>query len=125
MLRAPRATVLLVLLTTVAQAAGVRAPTAPALQADIPPQKLATALANFAEQTGLQYVSEVVQEQQSRGAHAGAAPARALGQLLKCTGLKFEFLNSRTAKITKGGRPAADDPDCTPSETLPIVLVQY
>ena len=71
------------------------------LTTDIPPQPLPQALAMFAKQTGLQliYVSDIVRDQQSPGATAGAPAADALGQLLAGTGLRFEFLNARTVRL--------------------------
>ena len=50
------------------------------LSADIPPQPMAEALAEFADQTGLQfvYVSRIVSERDSRGARAGLKPEAAL-----------------------------------------------
>ena len=72
-----------------------------ALRRDIPPQPLPQALAAFALQTGLQliYVSNIVRDQQSPGARADSQAAAALEQLLTGTGLRFEFLNSRTVKL--------------------------
>jgi len=72
-----------------------------ALSADIQPQPMAEALAEFADQTGLQfiYVSRIVKERGSRGARAGLTPAAALQSLLDGTGLDFQFLNRRTVRI--------------------------
>jgi len=97
----------------------------PVLRADSAPQKLSTALEEFTLQTGLQYGSHVVAEQQSRGAHAKATPAQALKQLLRCTGLRFEFGTERSVNILAGGRPATDDPECTPPDALPVIVVPY
>jgi outer membrane receptor protein involved in Fe transport len=73
----------------------------PALQAAIAPQPVASALAEFAHQTGLQvvYVSEIARERMSKGAPVGLASADALRQLLDGSGLGFEFLNARTVRI--------------------------
>jgi iron complex outermembrane receptor protein len=82
-----------------ATAARAHAPVA--LTTDIPPQSLAEALVACARQTGLQivYVSAIVRGLQSKGAPAGLAPDAALTRLLEGTGLRFEFLNARSARI--------------------------
>src|SRR5580698_1019666 len=71
------------------------------LTADIPAQPLAQALEAFARQTGLQlvYVSELVHDQRSRAVPAGQSASIALGRLLEGTGLKFEYLTSRSVHI--------------------------
>jgi len=76
---------------------------------DIPPQPLASALAQFADQTGLQfiYVSQIAKERASKGARAGLTPAKALPLLLEGTGLHFQFLNGRTVRIFE---PASASP---------------
>jgi iron complex outermembrane recepter protein len=78
-----------------------RAETSVALLADIGPQPVAEALAEFGRLTGLQliYVSAVAETQRSKGARAGSAASEALAQLLDGTGLQFEFLNARTVRI--------------------------
>jgi outer membrane receptor protein involved in Fe transport len=78
-----------------------------ALSADIKPQPLAGALAEFAHQTGLQlvYVSQLAKARASKGARAGLAPAEALPALLEGTGLGFEFLNERTVRISVTAAP--------------------
>ena len=57
---------------------GWRVPADAVLSADIPPQPVASALAEFAHQTGLQfiYVSQLAQARASKGARAGLAPDR-------------------------------------------------
>jgi outer membrane receptor protein involved in Fe transport len=62
---------------------------------------VAEALAAFGRQTGLQliYVSVIAETQQSKGARAGLTASEALTQLLDGTGLRFEFLNTRTVRI--------------------------
>jgi iron complex outermembrane recepter protein len=72
-----------------------------ALTTDIPSESLAEALAACARQSGLQivYVSAIVHGLQSKGAPAGLAPDAALTRLLEGTGLRFEFLNARSARI--------------------------
>jgi iron complex outermembrane receptor protein len=74
---------------------------ATALAADIPAQPLAQALAAFARQTGLQlvYVSGVVRGQRSHAVSAGLGADEALARVLEGTGLKFEYLTSRSIRI--------------------------
>jgi iron complex outermembrane recepter protein len=74
---------------------------AAALDADIPAQPLAQALAAFARQTGLQlvYVSGVVRDQRSHAVAAGLSASEALARVLQGTGLKFEFLTQRSIRI--------------------------
>lgn len=64
-------------------------------------QPLAHALSEFAEQTGFQlvYVSDVVASLQSTAVPSGLPPADTLERMLRGTGLKFEYLNSRTVRI--------------------------
>jgi outer membrane receptor protein involved in Fe transport len=78
------------------------------LSADIPPQAMADALAEFAHQTRLQfvYVSKIVKARVSPGAHAGQTAAEALPLLLGGTGLDFAFLNTRTVRIFESGTAA-------------------
>ena len=72
-----------------------------ALVADIPAQPLGDALAVFAKQTGLQlvYVSGVVDGQRSQAVSAGLGANDALARMLEGTGLKFEYLTSRSIRI--------------------------
>ena len=80
------------------------------LSADIRPQPVASALAEFAHQTGLQfiYVSQIANARASKGARAGLTPAEALPLLLEGTGLDFQFLNGRTVRIFEpAGAPLA------------------
>jgi iron complex outermembrane recepter protein len=76
------------------------------LTADIPAQPLDRALAEFARQTGLQfvYVSSLVRDRNSHAAALGLSAQSALTQLLQNTGLRFEFLTARSVRIlaTKG-----------------------
>ena len=78
-----------------------QAPARAELTTDIPAQPLPQALAAFANQTGLQivYVSEIVQDQKSRAVQAGLSAPQALSRLLQGTGLKFEYLTSRSVRI--------------------------
>jgi outer membrane receptor protein involved in Fe transport len=71
------------------------------LSIDIPAQPVADALAEFADQTGLQFVyeSRIVSERGSRGARAGSTPEEALRSILDGTGLDFQYLNRRTVRV--------------------------
>ncbi len=98
------------LLLSLAWPAWCQAPAA--LRQNIAPQSLAVALAEYARQTGLQlfYVSDVVAGKQSSGAHAGSTARAALDQLLRGTGLRYEFLNGRSVRIVidnAGAAPAS------------------
>jgi hypothetical protein len=88
------------LLATVGGVPGTSARAA-SLTVAIPAQPLAAALAEFARQTGLQvlYVTQVAKAQTSTGARAGLSASDTLTELLKGTGLSFEFLNDRTVRI--------------------------
>jgi Zn-dependent protease with chaperone function len=72
-----------------------------ALVANIPPEPLAQALEDFSHQTDLQvvYLSEVIGDLTTQGASAHLEPTEALTQLLQGSGLRFEFLNSRTVRV--------------------------
>jgi outer membrane receptor protein involved in Fe transport len=67
-------------------------------------QPLAQALAEFAEQTGLQviYVSEIIGGRRSNLVPSDLAPSDALARMLEGTGLRFEFLNPQTVRIFAG-----------------------
>ncbi len=84
-----------------APAALARAFEPAALTADIPAQPIAQALAAYARQTGLQlvYVSGVVRDQRSRKVSAGLSANEALAQLLRGTGLGFEYLTPSSIRI--------------------------
>jgi hypothetical protein len=94
-------TVALVIAFSDAATAGSEPPVSASLRADIPPQPLAAALVAFADQTGLElvYVSNILSDRKTPGAHAGLSALDALTSLLKGTGLRFEFLNSRSVRI--------------------------
>lgn len=81
--------------------AAAQVATVTALTADIPAQPLAQALAELAQQTGLQlvYVSEIVSNRKSRAVSAGLSAQDALARLLEGTGLRFEFLTARSVRI--------------------------
>jgi iron complex outermembrane receptor protein len=72
-----------------------------ALTADIPAEPLAQALAAFARQTGLQlvYVSGVIRDQRSHAVSAGLGANEALARIIEGTGLKFEYLTTRSIRI--------------------------
>mgnify|MGYP001333876368 FL=1 len=98
------------------------------LSADIPPQPVAEALAEFAHQTRLQfiYVSKIVKARVSPGAHAGQTATEALPLLLDGTGLNFAFLNSRTVRIFESGAAAqanaADAPKTRFNRSGPLTI---
>jgi iron complex outermembrane recepter protein len=71
------------------------------LVTDIPSRPLADALSTFARQTGLQvvYVSSVVGNRRSHAAAAGLGADEALTRLLQGTGLRYEYLTSRSIRI--------------------------
>src|SRR5450432_1436401 len=71
------------------------------LTADIAPQPVADALAEFARQTGLQviYLTPIATQRTSAGALTGMSASDALTRLLDGTGLRFRFLNDRTVRI--------------------------
>jgi iron complex outermembrane receptor protein len=77
------------------------APAATRLTAAIPPQPLATALAEYARLTGLQlvYVSDLVAARRTAGAPAGLSPGDTLTRLLEGTKLGFKYINARTVQI--------------------------
>jgi len=76
-----------------ASAAAITPPSGPALTEAIAAQPLDRALIAFALDTGLQTgtASATLEGLKSPGAHAGLAPAAALKELLKDTGLDVEF----------------------------------
>jgi iron complex outermembrane receptor protein len=86
------------------------------LSVPIVSQPLAKALVEFAHQTGLQllYESKLAAQRQSHEAPAGLSATDALTQLLRGTGLNFQFLNPRTVRIYE---PAAVAPAAQPPTT--------
>ena len=90
------------------------------LDADIPAQPLAQALAAFASQTGLQlvYVSGVVRSQKSHAVSAGMSPQDALSRLLRGTGLRFEYLTPHSIRILAGPAPRATPVSTTDEEEV-------
>ncbi len=79
-----------------------------ALTSGIPSLPLAQALRAFAAQTSVQvvYVSELAAGRLSKEVAAGLATTEALTRMLEGTGLRFEFLNSRTVKLLAMDRAA-------------------
>jgi len=71
------------------------------VSAAIAPQPLISALDEFVERTGLQviYRSEIAASVRSKGADRGLTPQLTLEQLLRDTGLRYEFINERTVAI--------------------------
>jgi iron complex outermembrane recepter protein len=101
----------------------------PLLTSAIRAQPLATALTEFAHATGLQlvYVSDVLRNQNSKGAPAAISTAEALNALLDGTGLTFEFLNPRAVRIFPRPLHSQDagegpTPSATHSVARPIEL---
>jgi outer membrane receptor protein involved in Fe transport len=108
-----------------APAAVAQAPEGGALAAAIPAQPLAQALSAFASQTGLQlvYVSEIVQNKKSRKAAAGLSAQQGLAQILRGTGLKFEYLTPHSIRILAAD-PSPRSAGTSPSnEDLSEVIV--
>src|SRR5262245_27448310 len=89
------------------------------LQADIAPQPLAQALLAFSRELGLQfaYEADIAVTLRSGGAGAGQSTLDALTQLLKGTGLTFEFINERTVRIYAA--PLSPPPVPSPGPTGP------
>jgi iron complex outermembrane recepter protein len=97
------------------------------LMADIPAQPLAKALEAFARQTGLQlvYVSGVLRDQRSHAVSAGLGANEALARMLEGTGLKFEYLTSRSIRILSAvvGPPRESTTKNPAGEELQEVIV--
>ncbi len=95
------------------------------LSRDIGPQPLARALEVFAAETGLQlvYRSEIAAGIASRGARAGLSAEEALRELLRETGLTFEFLNKRTIAIHTL-REGSDEPKARGGDALAPTVAQ-
>ncbi len=73
----------------------------PPLSVAIPEQPIAQALGEFARQTGLQliYISTVVRGQHSRPVPRALSANEALAQMLRGTGLDFEYVTPQTIRI--------------------------
>ena len=74
-------------------------------------QPLTKALAEFAEQTGMQlvYPSELTVGVDSNGASTEGTPDEVLDQLLASTGLEYEYVNDRTIAIAASAVIGVDD----------------
>lgn len=72
-------------------------------------QPLADALDAFAKATGYQlvYRAELTVGMTSKGADGGLSAQETLRQLLRGTGLTFQFINERTVVIYRSTDPAA------------------
>ena len=95
------------------------------LTSEIPAQPLSQALSVFAEQTSLQliYVSDLARGRSSQRVPAGLAVREALTRMLEGTGLRFDFLNSRTIRLLRVEAVSAPPPAATPRETLEDIVV--
>ncbi len=95
--------------------AAMAAPQGPKLPADIEAQTLAGALSQFAQATGLAvHWPAELDAIRSPGTRAGLIPARALAELLHCTGLTFSFETARTVDVHPEKAP---DPACAADPT--------
>jgi iron complex outermembrane recepter protein len=102
-----------------------------ALTADIAPEPLAQALAEFAGQTGLRlvYVSDVVRDRKSHAVSAGLSVDQALARLLQGTGLRFEYLTPNSVGIfatetaAAGPRPPENPAATRGEEELQEIIV--
>jgi iron complex outermembrane receptor protein len=77
----------------------------------LPPQPLADALDTFAQRSGLQlvYSAQLAKGLMSQGAAAGESAEQTLRDLLRGTGLTFEFVNDRTVTVMRSAAgPQAD-----------------
>jgi Zn-dependent protease with chaperone function len=81
-----------------------------ALYADIPAGPVAPALEDFSLQTNLEvvYLSDVITNQKTEGALAGLEAKDALTHLLDGSGLSFDLLTARVARITTERTPRDD-----------------
>lgn len=76
---------------------------------DIPRQPLVQALRQFADQAGLQlaYEASLVAGRMSPALKATISVRQALGELLKGTDLRFEFLDERAVVLSRSPEPSA------------------
>lgn len=88
-----------------AQAAGVQE----TRHFHIPAQPLAGALVQFGLQSGLQIVADgqMIATLRTSGVNGNLSPATALTQLLAGTGMRFRFLDSRSARLERAPAGAA------------------
>jgi iron complex outermembrane recepter protein len=95
------------------------------LAKELVPQLLADALDKFASDTGLQlvYHSQIAAGLQSKGARAGLSAEETLRELLRGTGLTFEFINERTIAIRASDDKRNDAADAADIELEEIVVV--
>jgi iron complex outermembrane recepter protein len=104
------------------------APAGATLSIDIPPQSLGAALEAFAESTGLSvHWPPETDTLQSPGARAGLSLEKALQQLLRGTGLTFEFPTERSVRIypqTEGAAPARPEPATAAEQVLPEIVIK-
>ncbi|WP_020564059.1 TonB-dependent siderophore receptor [Methylosarcina fibrata] len=91
----------------------------------IAPQTLDSALKAFSAQSGLQlfYPAELVAGKNSPGLSGQFAPAQALQQLLKASGLQYRISNANTVTLEKSADPAKE-PFEPQSATLPAMTVK-
>ena len=91
----------------------------------IEPQPLTKALAEFAEQTGMQlvYPSELTAGVDSRGASIEGSPNEILDELLASTGLEYQYVNDRTIAIGEATDQGGDS-DSKNSSPAPILMAQ-
>jgi outer membrane receptor protein involved in Fe transport len=105
----------------------IGAPAGATLSSDIAPQSLGSALEAFGEITGLSVNwPPDMDALPSPGARAGLSLEKALQQLLRGTGLTFEFPTERSVRIypqSEGASPAAPAPAAAPEAPLAEVLV--
>src|SRR4029077_15369730 len=103
------------------------APAGATLSIDIPPQSLGAALEAFAESTGLSVPwPPETDTLQSPGARAGLSLEKALQQLVRGTGLTFEFPTERSVRIypqSEGAAPARPEPAASAEPVLPELVI--
>lgn len=93
-------------------------------------QPLTKALAEFAEQTGMQlvYPSELTAGVDSNGASTEGTPDEILDELLASTGLEYEYVNDRTiaiaASVVIGVDDQRGDSDSKNVSAAPILMAQ-
>ena len=93
-------------------------------------QPLTKALAEFAEQTGMQlvYPSELTAGVDSNGASTEGTPDEILDELLTSTGLEYEYVNDRTiaiaAPVVIGVDDQGGDSNSGNASLTPILMVQ-
>ncbi|HYL69915.1 MAG TPA: TonB-dependent receptor plug domain-containing protein, partial [Candidatus Dormibacteraeota bacterium] len=125
--RVPRGAWPWALAWVLAAAPVIGAPPRGTLSRDIAPQTLGAALEAFGESTGLSVDWPPDRGRlPSRGARAGASLKKALQQLLRGTGLTFEFPTERSVRIylkSEGAAPATSEPDSTSQPPLPEIVV--